>query len=285
MLNQRLRSLFHTLFKKNQQIILDYPVDPAPLYSSDRPYSLLLPHIEAAINHSFQVISSSTDFLDFFNTVRNDADETDARMPGWHSGYLPAFDMIMLYTMISRFQPKVYLEVGCGTSTKVAWQCRNQLGMNFKITAIDPQPRKAVTDLADEFYNCHVQKAPLSLFTDLKENDILFFDGTHGLFPNSDVTWIFLEVLPRLASGVVVQFHDIYLPFDYPDFMLERYYNEQYLLASLLVANPSRYQIFFPGYFMSIQEKTELILSKYWTVPFLKNTEKHGGSFYIRIGD
>ena len=34
---------------------------------------------------------------------------------------------------------------------------------------------------------------------------------------NSDVTVFFCEILSVLPKGLVFGFHDIYLPFDYPD--------------------------------------------------------------------
>lgn len=41
----------------------------------------------------------------------------------------------------------------------------------------------------------------------------------------------FLELLPNLRKGVIVHFHDIYLPLDYPQFMCDRFYSEQYVLV------------------------------------------------------
>jgi hypothetical protein len=32
----------------------------------------------------------------------------------------------------------------------------------------------------------------------------------------SDVVWLLLHVLPRLAAGVAVHVHDIFWPFEYP---------------------------------------------------------------------
>ena len=51
---------------------------------------------------------------------------------------------------------------------------------------------------------------------------------------NSDLTVVFLEILPRLASGVLVHLHDIYLPFDYDSHYQDRFWNEQYILGTYL---------------------------------------------------
>ena len=49
----------------------------------------------------------------------------------------------------------------------------------------------------------------------------------------------FLEVLPELPKGVLVQVHDIKLPFDYPAKLRERWYSEQYMLAMYLLSVPN----------------------------------------------
>jgi hypothetical protein len=56
----------------------------------------------------------------------------------------------------------------------------------------------------------------------------------------SDVQYEFLEILPRLAPGVVVHVHDIFFPFDYPkQWLMEKhiFWNEQYLLQAFLMFN------------------------------------------------
>ena len=54
---------------------------------------------------------------------------------------------------------------------------------------------------------------------------------------NSDATTIFLDTIPRLRSGVLVEIHDVTLPYDYPTEWIDRYYSEQYLLAAYILAN------------------------------------------------
>src|SRR4030095_8150769 len=59
-------------------------------------------------------------------------------------------------------------------------------------------------------------------FADLGEGDLLFIDSSHVVQVGSDVNHIVLEVLPRLRKGVIVHFHDIYLPYDYNRGFLDR---------------------------------------------------------------
>lgn len=55
----------------------------------------------------------------------------------------------------------------------------------------------------------------------------------------------YLELLPRLKTGVVVHIHDIFTPRNYPrEWLVEdqRLWNEQYLLEAFLTEN-SRWEI------------------------------------------
>jgi hypothetical protein len=82
----------------------------------------------------------------------------------------------------------------------------------------------------------------VTVFEELGDGDVLFVDTTHTVKIGSEVNVVVLEVLPRLRAGVVVHFHDIFLPFEYPrrwmeDFAL--YWNEQYLIQAFLAHNES----------------------------------------------
>src|SRR5262249_53311437 len=96
-------------------------------------------------------------------------------------------------------------------------------------------------------------------------NDILMVDNSHRCFQNSDVTVLFLEVLPRLRPGVLVYLDDIYLPHDYPPEWVSRYYSEQYLLAVLLLADAQhRYDILFPAWFVCTDEGLRRTAEETW---------------------
>jgi len=55
----------------------------------------------------------------------------------------------------------------------------------------------------------------------------------------SDVNRILFEVLPALASGVLIHFHDVFYPFEYPEpWVSEGWgWNETYLLRAFLEYN------------------------------------------------
>jgi hypothetical protein len=86
-----------------------------------------------------------------------------------------------------------------------------------------------------------IQDMDLRLINELESGDILFIDSSHIIAVGSDVVCEYLEILPRLKPGVIVQFHDIFLPSDYPrDAALKRlcFWSEQYLLHAFLSFNP-----------------------------------------------
>ena len=84
------------------------------------------------------------------------------------------------------------------------------------------------------------QDVPLEVFQTLSANDILFIDSSHVGKVGSDVTHTLFRVLPELKPGVIVHFHDIYWPFEYPqEWILEAgiAWNEAYFLRAFLQYN------------------------------------------------
>lgn len=117
----------------------------------------------------------------------------------------------------------------------------------------------------------------LSLFDTLGENDMLFIDSTHVAKINSDVCVVFFEILPRLKSGVLVHFHDIFYPFSYPDsWLLNRNaWNESYMLRAFLEFNNAFEIVFFNTclhHLYRARFEESLPLSR----------KNHGGSIWIR---
>jgi hypothetical protein len=84
-----------------------------------------------------------------------------------------------------------------------------------------------------------VQKMPVTLFSELQANDILFIDSSHVAKLGSDVNYLIFQVLPRLQPGVLVHIHDIMWPFEYSrEWVMEgRAWNEVYLMRAFLQYN------------------------------------------------
>lgn len=166
-------------------------------------------------------------------------------------------DGIILYSMLRFFRPKNLIEVGSGFSSAEILDVNDRfLGRKLKITFIEPYPDRLFSLISDvDRENVHleikpVQDVPLSVFDILQENDLLFIDSSHVAKTNSDVLFIVYHVLPRLKKGVIIHFHDIFWPFEYPQAWLEegRAWNEAYFLCAFLQYNPAFEIIYFNSY-------------------------------------
>jgi hypothetical protein len=208
----------------------------------------------------------------------------DPSQPGWNNGFLPGLDIMALYTMLAELKPKRYVEIGSGNSTKVAHKAKTDLGLDMQIISIDPFPRAEIDHLADKVIRTPFEQLDNAFLLELEENDVLFVDNSHRVFPNSDATVFFMEVMPELKKGVVVHIHDIYIPYDYPQFMCDRFYSEQYVLAAFLLANPHHYVPILPNFFISEDPELAHVIEQMWAHPNLEDVERHGGSFWLRIG-
>lgn len=277
---QWLKKIYNAFSRPRKLALLDYEVSPSPVYSKTTPQKELLLLIEERKVHYQQLLQQALQLKEFFLTIQTN-ESAASTAPVWNNQFFPGLDMVMLYTILTAVKPRQYVEIGSGTSTKLAAKAKAEQQLSFSITCIDPHPRKEITEVADHWYNIPLQQAPLSLFEQLEENDVLFFDGSHLLHANSDVQRFFMEVLPRLKKGVIVQVHDIYLPYDYPQNMCDRFYAEQYMLATALLFNPGKFEILAPAFYMSEDSTLKQILEPVWNS--LPGVETHGGSFWFRI--
>ena len=123
----------------------------------------------------------------------------------------------------------------------------------------------------------------LRFLQSLQPNDILFIDNSHRILPNSDAMVFFMEILPTLPKGVIVQMHDIFLPYDYPQIMCDRFYSEQYGLAFFFLSNSEKFEIIMPNFFVHKDKELANIVSQIWEQLNLQNIKQHGGSFWFRI--
>jgi predicted O-methyltransferase YrrM len=155
-------------------------------------------------------------------------------------------DAIMLHGMLRHVRPARVVEAGSGWSTLLMLDSnRAFFGDRIAITAIDPAPATLPRVLRPEDHDrgtlltVGLQDAPLETFTALQPGDILFIDSTHVCKVDSDVNRLLFEILPALAPGVIVHFHDVFYPFEYPrQWVLEnRAWNEAYVLRAFLQYN------------------------------------------------
>jgi hypothetical protein len=229
------------------------------------------------------MLSNILRYKDKFQSIKKSIEEKNSQNPVYNNGFLPGLDIFGIYTIIAEYKPQTYIEVGSGNSTKVAYKSIKENNLKTKIISIDPQPRAEIDKISDEIIRAPFEDINFDFVFALKENDILFIDNSHRILPNSDSMVFFLEVLPNLPKGVIVHIHDIYLPYDYPQFMCDRFYSEQYGLAMYLLANKDKYQTILPNYFISEDKELSTIIEPIWNHPNLNNVERHGGSFWIKI--
>ena len=153
-------------------------------------------------------------------------------------------DALFLFCIIRHLRPRRIIEIGSGFSSAVMLDTNERFfDRSIGLTFIEPDSRRLRALLKDrdavEILERRVQHLDPSFVDDLEDRDILFVDSSHVSKAGSDVNHILFEILPRLAPGVVVHFHDVLYPFEYPRrwFELGVSWNEPYLLRAFLQYN------------------------------------------------
>tara|TARA_R110002096_G_scaffold72174_4_gene172193 strand:- start:41495 stop:42343 length:849 start_codon:yes stop_codon:yes gene_type:complete len=281
-----IKQLYQFLSPKFQNLFLEYKVVLKPRYGHGQPaHPELLKIIDANRATYNSLLNKALSLKEAIWSIQTADKEKVASNPAWNNGFLPGLDIIGIYTLMAAYQPKKYIEIGSGNSTKVAFKAKKEQNLSTEITSIDPMPRAEIDELADKVIRQPFENINLDLLNDLNENDILFVDNSHRILPNSDSMVFYMEILPRLKKGVIVHIHDIYLPYDYPQFMCDRFYSEQYGLAMYILANPKKYETILPNYFISEDKELANLIAPIWEHENLKNVERHGGSFWLRINE
>lgn len=148
--------------------------------------------------------------------------------------------------MIWHFGPRQIIEIGSGFSSAVMLDTNEQFLNNaIQLTFIEPfaDRLKSLLRQSDQqtvnLVEKNVQAVSPEIFEGLNSGDFLFIDSSHVVKTGSDVNYILFEVLPRLKSGVIIQFHDIFYPFEYPrDWVFAgRNWNEGYFIQAFLMYN------------------------------------------------
>ena len=182
---------------------------------------------------------------------------TNGHGPQFHfnNGFFERVDAEILYAFVRQRKPKRVIEVGSGNTTLVnaaAMRRNAEEGFPGELIAVEPYPapylKQGLPGLT-QLITAKVQDAPFDLFLSLREGDILFIDSSHVVSMDSDVLYELLGILPRLAPGVLIHFHDIFTPLDYPEKFVKRnlcFWGEQYMLEAFLSFN-SAFKIVWAG--------------------------------------
>lgn len=208
------------------------------------------------INEADQ-LALARSFRDYHDTFPFMAETSPALRYYLNNGYFGGGDAFALYSMIRHFQPKRIVEVGSGFSSALMLDTIDRfIPDKPEVTFIEPFPLRLRTLLSDNdrarctILEMRVQNVPIERFTSLQENDLLFIDSSHVVKTGSDVVHIIANILPRLNCGVLVHFHDIGWPFEYPEEWLRdgRAWSEAYMLRAFLQYNSAFEILFFNAY-------------------------------------
>ena len=173
-------------------------------------------------------------------------------------GYADAF---WLYAFMREFKPRRIVEVGSGFSSCVILDTNERfLDSKTHLTFVEPYPERLFSLLRPgererlAVHENFVQDVSLDVFAQLEAGDFLFIDSSHVGKIGSDVLYLLHVVLPSLKPGVMVHFHDIFYPFEYPHAWLSEgiAWNECYFMHTFLQYNSS-FAIRLFGHYLGTQ--------------------------------
>jgi hypothetical protein len=262
--------------------VVDYPYRSEVRYGAGRPsHPALAELIGAARGRYEDFLVDMGDLQADFATVPLGG-SYEAAEPFWLNTWFPPLDAMALTAMLRTYNPARFVEIGSGVSTKFARRAVERYGLRTRLVSIDPQPRNEIDALCDEVIRRPLEDCPLAMFDELEAGDVFFLDSSHRSFQGSDVTVFFLDILPRLKSGVIVQIHDIYLPDDYVSGHVHRLWNEQYLLAAALLFGRDAFEILFPCWFVGQDPDLSRRAASLLRKGPLAGLDLYGASFWLR---
>jgi hypothetical protein len=203
------------------------------------------------------------------------------------NGQFGGTDALALYCMVRYLRPQTVIEIGSGYSTRLSLAAirANRFG---RVLCVEPYPDDAFDPLRGsllrtgapelELIEERVEHLGVGLFQDLVAGDVLFIDSSHVARIGSDVNFLFFEVLPRLAPGVAVHVHDVFLQGEYPrSWVVEehRFWNEAYLLRAFLTFN-TEFEVLLANHYLG-QKYPERLRETFPNAPWWG-----GGSFWIQ---
>jgi len=223
--------------------------------------------IDWQLNHQLELIKRFSVYKDEIPKI---ADQKNPALNfDFFNDLYRELDAAIYYSILRDVKPATVIEIGSGYSTQIAaiaLSANQQEGKDGKMICIEPYPQPMLTQMNQdlEIIPQKLETIELSFFKQLHAGDILFIDSTHTVKFGSDVFREILEILPRLASGVWIHFHDIFFPYDYPPKWLieeRRAWNEQYMLEAFLAYN-SQFEVILANHWLAVDYPQEV--AKIW---------------------
>jgi hypothetical protein len=269
-------------FRKDYTITINYPTSASnePRWGYGKPPHPLLYNIIDRNRTDYGTLLNN--FLLYgkeYKTISINEDVEKLTEPYLTTPWLPGLDSLSLYCILAIYRPSLYIEVGSGSSTKFAHRSIRDHNLKTEVISIDPEPRSEIDSICNSVVRKPLEMVDLELFDRLQKGDILFIDNSHRSFMNSDATITFIDIIPRLNPGVLIEIHDIFLPYDYPPHWISRYYNEQYLLAAYLIAEGQKFDILLPNSFISHDPPLLDVLNPIFSD--IDKISRGGGSFWL----
>lgn len=195
MLEQRHVSLQTTSTAAGMSIFLDYPTSAAnrPRWTRQEGSH---PDLRALIETDEAVWSATVRRIEErgsellqrrrgsrISEVLADADPR----PCWRNAMMSGLDGAAFGAFLSPRTERV-IEIGSGNSTKFIRHFVEAFGLQARVISVDPFPRAECDALCDEVIREPFETVDLALLGALQPGDLVFFDGSHRCFMNSDVT-------------------------------------------------------------------------------------------------
>lgn len=205
-------------------------------------------------------------FIDFYSELPFPDKKIDDCRYYYDNQWFSYGDAISLYSIMRIFKPRRVVEVGSGYSSAAMLDIDEQFFDNqIEFVFIEPHPARLNNLLQHKdrkrirIFDKPVQKAPTDFFLSLCENDILFIDSSHVAKMYSDVNCLIHNVMPLLSKGVLIHFHDILWPFEYPKswFNFGIAWNEAYIVRAFMQYN-SLFEIVFFNSLMELRHDSFL---------------------------
>jgi predicted O-methyltransferase YrrM len=197
-------------------------------------------------------------------------------------GYNPIAAQLY-YQVVRATGPDQVIEIGAGLSTFYAHRA---LAGSGRIVCVEPYPSAEFAAWCGahdvELRAARLQDAIDGL--DFTDRTLLFIDSTHVCSPVSELHRVFIDLLPRVRSGCLIHFDDIFLPFsclfrEHNSFAGSVNWYESTLLGIFLSASDA-YETVFPQFWMG--RDATLRPAMEMALPLYRATHWGGGAYWIR---